>query len=172
MSRLLTVTLGLILISAPAFAMSEKEFVSDAIKGDNSEIAVGQLALNNAGSEAARSLAQTLIDDHLQNRTQAEAVASSLGVTPPSQPTAEAEQEMAKLSKLKGAEFDRAFARYMVKDYEKDIAMFKSQAGNSPSPAQQLASQSLPVLEKHLAMAKQLESATASETRTNGAKTP
>jgi putative membrane protein len=40
----------------------------------------------------------------------------------------------AKLSKLSGAEFDKAYANEMVKDHEKDVAEFQKEAINGKDP--------------------------------------
>jgi putative membrane protein len=45
----------------------------------------------------------------------------------------------------------------MVEDHQKDIAEFKKEAGSGHGPAQQLATQTLPTLEKHLQIAKSLK---------------
>jgi putative membrane protein len=38
-------------VSIGAVAKTEKEFLSDAIKGDNAEIAMGQLAISKSASD-------------------------------------------------------------------------------------------------------------------------
>ena len=63
MSRRTTVSLSLALIAAlsvPAFGKTEKEFLSDAIKGDNSEVALGQLAISKTGSDPMKTFGQML----------------------------------------------------------------------------------------------------------------
>ena len=65
---------------------------------------------------------------------------------------------MKKLQKLSGQAFDHEFVRYMVQDHEKDIAEFRQESQNGPTPAKDLAAQTLPTLEKHLQMAKALKS--------------
>ena len=142
--------------SRPAFAETDKSFVSDAIKGDASEIVLGQLALSKAG-DGVKSFAQTLVDDHTRAKAQASSVAEKLGVTPPDGVAPEAEQELTKLQRLSGVAFDQEFVRYMVDDHEKDIAKFRDEAANGGGDARQLASASLPVLEKHLQMATALQ---------------
>ena len=162
MSRLTTVSLSLALIVAlgvPAFAKTEKEFLSDAIKGDNSEVALGQLAISKAGSDPMKTFGQMLVDDHSKHRNEAMSLATKLGVSPSSEMTPEARREMDRLQKLTGPEFDRAFSRLMIQDHEKDISEFKKEAASGQGSVQQFAAQSLPVLEKHLQMAKSLESA-------------
>ena len=160
MSHVTSLAAGVMLaaaVSSIALAKTEKEFVNDAIMGDNSEVALGQLAAANAVSDSAKAFGQTLVTDHSQHRAQAAAVAQKLGLTPPSDTSAEAQEEMAKLKTLSGKAFDQEFAAFMVRDHEKDISEFKTEASSGRGPAQQLASQSLPTLEKHLRMAQELE---------------
>ena|SRR5438309_5275174 len=128
-------------ISFPAFAATEDEFLSHAIKGDNSEVALGQLAVTKGASNTAKSFGQTLVDDHSKHRDQAAALAKKLGVPSPDGITDEARQEEAKLQKLTGAAFDREFAQYMAKDHEKDVSEFKQEASKGQGPVQQLASE-------------------------------
>jgi putative membrane protein len=61
-------------------AKSDKEFLSDAIKTDNSEITLGELAAKKSGSDRVRSFAQTLIDDHRRAKDEATALAGDLEV--------------------------------------------------------------------------------------------
>ena len=61
------------------------------------------------------------------------------------------------LSKLKGAEFDRAYARTMVRDHEKDVAEFKKEADSgADSSVKNFAAKTLPALEEHLKMARDM----------------
>jgi putative membrane protein len=159
MSRPGSLSLAVVLLagaSSLALAKTEKEFISDAIKGDNSEIALGQLALSKGAADSVKTFGQTLIDDHSKAKSEASAVAAKMGVSPPSEMSSEAQQEITKLQQLNGREFDQAFARDMVKDHEKDIAEFKKEAGSGSGPVQQLAKKTLPTLEKHLRIAKSL----------------
>jgi putative membrane protein len=160
MLRFGTLSLGLVLItgiSTAAFAKTEKEFISDAIKGDNSEIAMGQLAVTKGGSEPVKTFGQTLIDDHSKAKTDASAVATKMGISPPSEMPPDAQSEMTKLQQLSGRDFDKEFARVMVEDHQKDIAEFKKEAGGGKGPVQQLAAQTLPTLEKHLRIAQSIK---------------
>ena len=162
MSRIgLTLSAAVLVVAlgGPALAKTEKDFVADAIKGDSSEIVLGQLALSKNNNPGVKAFAQTLVDDHTKAKAQASTVAEKLGLAPPSAVTPEAEQELKKLEKLSGDAFDKEFVRYMVNDHEKDIANFRKEAQSGSGPAQNLAGETLPTLEKHLQMAKALETA-------------
>ena len=143
-------------LSTSALAKTEREFIGDAIKGDNSEVAIGQLALSNGASEPVKAFGQMLIDDHSKARTDASTIAAKLGVSPPTDMSPEAQREVEKLRQLSGHDFDKEFVRAMVRDHEKDVAEFKKEAASGRGPVQQLAAQTLPTLERHLQTAKSL----------------
>lgn len=141
-----------------ASAPAPKEFVTTAIKGDISEIKIGNLAQQQGGTAAVRDFGKTLVTDHTKGEDQAKMTAKQINVTPPDQPTTEAQDEYDKLAKLKGADFDNEFAQYMVKDHQQDIATFKDEAAAKNGPASTLAEQQLPTLQKHLQMAQSIAS--------------
>jgi putative membrane protein len=141
--------------AAQAPGHDERHFLSDALKGDNSEMALGQLAAERAASPGVRDFGRMLHDDHAHARDEVIRVGSRLGVRPTKEMTPEARQEMAKLRRLHGRAFDREFVRYMVDDHRKDIAEFRRQAGGR-GPVADLARTTLPDLQRHLDTATQL----------------
>jgi putative membrane protein len=147
-------------LSAPASAAGDQEFLTKAIKGDVSEVALGNLALKKAASPGLKTYAQTLVTDHGAHKQKVEALAKQAGMTPPAEPTPEAQNTYNMLNGLSGAEFDRQFVAHMVEDHEKDIAEYKQEANSGKDQTAALAKQTLPVLEKHLKMAKDLQGKT------------
>lgn len=151
----------LMAVSAPAVAQqhpSGPQFLRKAIKGDNSEITLGNLAINRSHDPAVRSFGRTLVRDHSQARRQASAVARRLNVNVPRAIMPEAARERQRLMHLGGRGFDREFARYMVNDHQKDIADFEAEANSNDRPTLvHLARQTLPTLRKHLAIAQSLQ---------------
>jgi putative membrane protein len=144
------------LIASAAFAQSDKQFLSDAIKDDNAEIALGHLAVQKAASDGLRSFGQMLVDDHSQGKKDASALAADLDVKVTSGVSQEAQGEIDTLERVTGADFDKAFVGYMVSGHEKDISAFKEKAGEGDRPVPALARKALPVLEKHLQFARSL----------------
>jgi putative membrane protein len=150
------VAAGLVFLLATttaSFALSNADFLDDAIQGDNSEILLGQLAATKGGSDQVKQFGRTLADDHTQNRTQADAILQGYGMIASSAASSEAADELGKLNTLSGAAFDREFASYMIRDHEKDIWAFKQEAAYGRGPVKEFAAKSLPTLEKHLQMA-------------------
>ncbi len=131
-------------------------FLTDAIKGDNSEIQLGQLAQNTASaSKGVKEFGQTLVTDHSNAKQQAAQLAQQAGMQVPDEIKDAAKQEMTKLKGMSVKAFDQEFASYMVQDHKKDIAKFEQQA-NGTGPTAQLAQQTLPTLKKHLQIAESL----------------
>jgi putative membrane protein len=144
-------------MSAGVALADDQEFLTDAIKGDNSEVTLGNLAESKGASQGVRNFGKRLAVDHAKAKKQALAVAQQLSVPDTNALTDEATQEKAKLSDLSGSAFDAEFASYMVKDHQEDISKFEKQASQGSSQTAQLAKDTLPDLRKHLKMAQALE---------------
>lgn len=143
-------------IASPALAKSDKAFLRDALKGDNSEVALGQLAAQKGMSDGVKSFGNKLATDHAMAKDQVATVATSMKVKVTDEIKPEARREMRKLDKLSGAAFDKEFVAYMVKDHEKDVAEFKEKAAGGKGDVAMLASKQLPTLEEHLKTAQSL----------------
>jgi putative membrane protein len=139
---------------------ADQAFVKEAIQGDLSEVKVGQLAQQKGQSQDVKSFGQMLQQDHSQNLQQAQQLAQQVSVTPPTEPNAKQKAMYDKLSKLNGAQFDKAFAKDMVKDHKEDIAKFQKEA-KSKGEVAQFAQQTLPVLQKHLQTAQSIQNSGA-----------
>ena len=142
---------------AVASESDNKTFIEDAIKGDNSEMELGQLAQRKAESDRVRQFGRTLAQDLEHARSEAVDVARSLGVTPPDQLSDKAQREYEKLQNLSGLDFDREFIRYMIQDHQEDIRDFRREARSGTGDARRLAEKQLPTLEKHLSAAKMIQ---------------
>jgi len=132
-------------------------FMQKAIAGNLAEIKVGQLAQQKGATEGVRHFGAVLERDHSKANQQAMSAASSMGVTPPAQPSSKEQAEYRRLASLSGSEFDKAFVKEMVKDHEKDIEEYKKEAEATKSPAANYAQETLPDLQKHLQLAESLE---------------
>jgi putative membrane protein len=131
------------------------EFLTKALKGENSETRLGALAAARGQSRQARSFGAMLERDHRNARRQVVTLARRHHVRLTSAMADEARVEYGKLKLLRGAAFDREFGRYMVEDHRKDIADFEKEASSrDPQDVRRLARQTLPTLRKHLATAR------------------
>src|SRR3954470_15255962 len=65
---------------------ASQTFITKAIEGNLAEVQMGQLAQEKGAREGVRSFGQTLQQDHAAGAQKATAVATQLGVNPPTEP--------------------------------------------------------------------------------------
>jgi putative membrane protein len=163
-SKYLIISVVLILAgsSTQALAKSDTAFLTEAIQINLAEISVGDLAQKNGGSDDVKSFGKMLVDDHTASNTKATSLAQSNGVTPPTEPKAADKQKHDELAKLSGAEFDREFAKAMVKGHEEAIGKFEA-ASKGDDDIAKFVQETLPTLQKHLKTAQTLESSKSAQ---------
>ena len=98
-----------------------------------------------------------MVDDHSKANDELKAYASQKGVTLPAEVDPAHKATEARLSKLSGEAFDKAYMADMVKDHDKDVAAFKH-ASTSATDAdlKAWAVKTLPTLQEHQTMAKSI----------------
>lgn len=141
---------------ADKLSRGDRHFVEKAAMGGEKEVRLARLAAERSSDPRVRSFAETLIKDHEQANTELTSLASSKGITLANE---DKEDRLYKrLSDKTGAEFDRDYIKDMVKDHEEDVEMFEKQARKGEdAQLAAFASKTLPALQKHLQMAKDLE---------------
>jgi putative membrane protein len=141
-------------------SMGDKHFVSEALKGGQAEVAMGQIAQQNGNSSDVKSFGRRMVQDHTKMGDQMKGVASEEGITPPSSPTMMQQAEIKKLKGLSGDSFDQEYIKMMVKDHEADLNDFKKEAQDGKSAkVKEAASQGAPIISEHLTMIRQIAQA-------------
>ncbi len=135
---------------------ADQAFLTDAMKGDNSEVALGKIAQSKGASQGVKDLGSMLVTDHGAHKTQLAALAQQNGVVVTDDVMDEAKTLETKLDGLSGAAFDKAFVDAAVEDHQKDIAKYEQQAKGT-GPVAEMAQQTLPTLKKHLETAQGLQ---------------
>lgn len=134
------------------------QFLTDAMKGDNSEVRVGKLAARKGSSQGVKDFGGMLADDHGKHLTKVSALAQSMNVPPTDETKPEADQLYAKLQGLSGADFDKAFVAGMIADHKKDIDAYQQEANSSdPTEVTSMAKETVPTLQTHLKTAQSLQ---------------
>ena len=142
---------------APMNSMADTKFAKDAAAGGMAEVKLGQLAQEKSSNDAVKNFAKRVVDDHSKAGEHLKEVAAKNNITLPSRLKAQDQTTYEKLSKLSGAAFDRAYARDMVNDHTKDVGDFRKEASNGKNDdIKNFASQTLPTLEDHLKMAREV----------------
>lgn len=137
--------------------MSDQMFVKKAARSNLAEEKLGQLAEQNGQSQKVKDFGNKMTSDHSNSNEQLQSAASQDNINLPTQPNKMQKMTYEKLSKLSGSQFDRAYARDMVKDHERDVASFKKEIKDGKDAnIRNYASSTLPTLEEHLKLARQM----------------
>lgn len=140
-----------------AAALTPQEFVDMAAQTDMTEAHLGQMAADQAGSQAVKDYAQMLVTDHTADYNQITAAATKAGLTVPKGLDAKHDKMTAGFEKLKGAAFDRKYAHEMIAGHTEAIAAYKKESEDGTNAdIKAYATQTLPTLDKHLTGAKDL----------------
>ncbi len=143
--------------SAGHRAAPDREFVRKAAQGGLAEVQLGQLATEKAASPEVKQFGQRMVDDHTKANDQLKQIAEQQGIAVPDKLDAKDAATKARLEKLSGKEFDRAYMRDMVTDHTKDVTEFKHEANTGKDSAvKSFAQQTVPTLEDHLKEAKNI----------------
>ena len=133
---------------------ADKAFVHKAAIGGMAEVEMGKLAQQKASNDQVKQFGARMAEDHSKANDELKQVATGKGMTLPSDLDAKHKNTMAKLQKLSGAQFDRAYMDEMVADHKTDVAEFKKEStSGKDSDVKAFAAKTLPTLEDHLKMA-------------------
>jgi putative membrane protein len=140
--------------------VDDKKFVKDAAVGGLTEVELGKLAQQKASSPDVKQFAEKMVSDHTKANDQLKEVATKENIDIPSSLDSKHQSRVDKLAKLSGPDFDKAYMKDQLKDHEKDVSEFQGEAqGGSDPNVQHFATQTLPTLQQHLEMAKNVNKA-------------
>ena len=152
----------------------DRTFIHEAAIGGMAEVDAGKLAEQKAQNADVKKFGQRMVQDHSKANMQLTALAKQADVTAPTTLDRTHQATRAKLEKLSGADFERAYVPVQVSDHEKTIQLFKEEAASdSDQNLRSFASETLPTLQHHLEMAQNLAKQLQAEMpQASGAGTP
>ena len=130
-----------------SLSVKDKTFMKKAAKGGMMEVAMGNLASQNAQSDDVKSFGKKMVTEHSKAGDELKSIASQKGVTlPAKEPTVQWSS-------------DKAYMSTMVKDHEKDLAEFQEQAKTGSDPElKKFAEDTAKMVQEHLDLAKETQS--------------
>ena len=130
---------------ATALSEADRKFITTAAADGMAEVHMGQMAVQQGQSDTVKKLGQTIVSDHSKANQELMKIAAKNRVATDTRGKAH------KMSKKDMANFDQAWLAMMVKDHQKDIALYQQQAQQGSDPdLKKFAQKTLPVLQKHL----------------------
>ena len=163
MFLLLAVAVPFLLPAQSNMSSSDSKFVTEAASGGMTEVKLGHLAERNGNATAVKDFGHRMVADHTKAGNELKDVADKENFPLPTAMSAADRATYEKLSKLQGAEFDKAYADAMVRDHEKDVAEFdrESRTGENDG-VKAFAARTLPTLKDHLRQAREMLKTVAS----------
>jgi putative membrane protein len=143
------------IVLAQGLSGQDRQFMTDVAKGGMTEVHVAKMGIEHGTSQAVKGFSQRLVNDHTKANQELMALATRKSVQlPADDPNMASSMPIAKKT---GADFDKEFAKMMVDDHQKTIALFETEAHSGSDPdVKNWASKTLPTLRSHLAEAKML----------------
>ncbi|WP_341918207.1 DUF4142 domain-containing protein [Hydrocarboniphaga effusa] len=137
---------------------SEKDFFESAASSNMLEIEAAKLAQTKASRPELKSFAEQMIKDHTEASQKLQALATSKGVTLPTQLLGRHQQMLDALAKDKpGKDFDKDYENKMVLTHKEAVSLFDQTAKEAKDPqVKAFAAELLPKLQQHGAHAKEL----------------
>lgn len=144
---------------AVAAATPAQAFADKAAKSDAFEIAAARLAETNASSAAVKDFAKKMIAAHTDSTAKIKQAAAGAApaITPDATLSDDQTQKLADLGKLKGKDFDTAYAAGQVAAHQEALTLMTDYAANGDAPSLKAAAGAIaPVVKDHLVMARGL----------------
>ncbi len=150
---------------------SDKNFLMKAEKDNIAEQEIGRFAAEKTQNKDVKDYAQMLVDDHTKALNDLVDLMNKKGMAQPNGLPKVEHDAMNKLNGLSGADFDREFINMMVEDHQKAVSEFRQEKDMAQDKdVKSYADNVLPVLEKHLQKAQELQRNLASSSQTKSAR--
>jgi putative membrane protein len=132
----------------------DRDFVKTVAENSLTEIKLGQLAQDQSASETIKKYGQRVMADHTKMTKELMPIAKSLNLTLPEKLDKKQQDWFDKLSKIKGADFDRAYVKDMISQHQEAIMKYEMEAKNSKNAeVKAWAEKWLPTVREHLKLA-------------------
>jgi putative membrane protein len=141
----------------PASKIDDRKFAKDVALSGMTEVELGKLATEKASRDDIKQFGQKMVNDRTKANDLLKEVATKENFAIPDTIDSKHQSRVAKLSKLSGEEFDRAYVKDQLKDHQTAVRDFEAEAKNgTDANMKAFASNMLPTLQQHLELAKNL----------------
>lgn len=137
---------------------ADADFVVDAVSGEMMEVELGKVAQTHSARPDVKSLGNMMVTDGREGVKELKRLAERRHVVLPDSISVRQQEEIKKLRKKKGDDFDQAYVRLVAEHHREDVEEFGKQASDgTDSLTRVFASKSLQMLRRHLDSANKLE---------------
>lgn len=133
-------------------SVADQAFVTQATYGGLAEVALGEMAVEQASSPEVRAFARRMVDEHSRANAELADLAEVKGMSPPTSPDPGRVAVAEALGALEGAEFDRQYLQHQMAEHEVAVALYRTEASGGTDPdMRSFANRWLPSLQDHTA---------------------
>ena len=143
-------------------------FATKAAEDGMAQVTLAELAEEKASNETVKKFAKRMVEENTRTNDRLKEAALKANVPLPTNLDPKDQRTYDSLSRLTGRDFDKAYAREMVKDHQQGVSEFRAEANSArKSPIKTFAAQTLPVVQQHLKMARQMEQSVSNTAATS-----
>ena len=136
----------------------DRKFLTQALRDNMAEVELGKLAGEKASSDSVKQFGKRMVDDHGMAVADLKKLAEDKGVMVSTDMDSTHKKLYDRLSKLSGAQFDRAYVDEMVKDHRTDVKEFQREAEKAKDPdVKSWAAKTLPTLQDHMKLVEDVQ---------------
>jgi putative membrane protein len=142
-------------------------FIGEVNTSNHAELRLARLAENKASADVVKRFAQKMVTDHNWMQKEWANVSAQSGARISAAPNSQMQEQISRLERLSGSEFDRAYMTAMVQNHQQTVNAFDTRGTMTQSvEVRQLVGRSLPYLQEHLTLARQVAGQVGSDTTT------
>lgn len=136
---------------------TDKDFVKSAAESSAVEVHLGKIAQDKASSDSVKELGKRMVEAHTHTSEQLKQAAEALNVQVPAEPPRKAKKAEDKLTKLSGADFDRAYVKMAADEQKQTVKQFERESKNGKvTGLKDFAAKSLPAEQERQKQAEEL----------------
>jgi putative membrane protein len=137
--------------------ITDAHFAREAASGSMAEIQLGRLASERGSNEVVKAFGERVVVQQEAAAEQLNAAAQKENTTLPNKLSSREQQSYDRLAHLSGSAFDRAYAKDMVEDHERELAAFENEANmGKDENMKAVAAQTIPMIQEHLNQAREM----------------
>jgi putative membrane protein len=134
-----------------ATVLADTAFAAKAAIGGMAEVALGKIAAAKASDSQVKEFGNMMVMDHGKANAELMSIAKTKNIMLPAALDAEHQAKSDSLSKLSAKDFDKAYAKTMVEDHKKTLALMQAEAaGGQDAELKAFAAKTAPVVQHHL----------------------
>lgn len=138
-------------------SLSDRAFADAAVSFGTEQVALGTIAVARSVSSDLQQYGRAMVRDHGNVNNELDAMLENLRVTAPAAMTGTTLARVDQFRAMSTEEFERAYRPAMVTANRQAVSLFQREAASGDAPGMKgFAARTLPMLERHLDMAREM----------------